>query len=547
MWHVFFMIVLASAHHAIEPNEQMHCKINPLTCILPAPKSVILQGGVFILPTTSAISAKGCAHRVVDQFIADVNKFTKCNFINAKGGNIIFLCDGVQNDDESYRITIDPSRITISATTERGLFWGSRSFLQLIIHAARNCENVISIPCAQIYDEPAFRWRGLNLDCARHFMSKEYIFKTIDVLSLYRMNVLHLHLTDDQGWRVEIKKYPLLTEIGAWRKQNGKKYGGFYTQKEIKEIVEYANRRHVLVVPEIDMPGHVQAAIASYPHLSCMGEKIEVSTRWGIHKDVLCVGKESTFDFVKDVLDEAIALFPSKYFHIGGDECLTLRWKRCEYCQMRIKNENLPNEKALHGYFVTRVASYLKLKGKILIGWDEIAESNLPENAVVQSWRGFKGAEIAAASGCKAIVSPTSHCYFDYGLTYTGLKKVYSFSPIPPMLPFGDEHLIMGSEACMWTEFAPEGKVDYMLYPRLLVLSEALWSSSQRKNFNEFLPRLRAQYPLLTALKVSYGPESEHYLWRLRYVARTIKIFFTILFHDPEAAWENLTHYHETN
>lgn len=520
--------------------------MNPVMLLLPKPQSVIIKEGAFVLENNCSIAGKGEAQNIAALLAEEINTRTHCK-INSSGkkGAISLTIDGTaREDDESYRISITPSAVRLSSSSQTGLFRASRTFLQLLmLSQGDNNTGGIKIPCAEITDSPAFRWRGLNLDCVRHFLSKEYILRTIDALALYRMNVLHLHLTDDQGWRLEIKKHPKLAETGAWRNEGGKKYGGYYTQREMKEIIEYAAQRHILIVPEIEMPGHAQAAIASYPHLSCTGKPIEVSTRWGIHKDVFCAGKEETFRFLEEVLDEVIALFPSKYVHVGGDECLTLRWKRCPLCQKRMRDEGIADERSLQGYFLRRIESYLKSKGKILIGWDEIIDGGLPENAVVQSWRGFKGAEFAASSGHNTIVSPTSHCYFDYGLTYTDLKKVHSFSPIPPMLPLSDETHILGSEACMWTEFTPENKIDSMLYPRLIVLAEALWSHPAGKNYSEFLTRLRRHYPLLASLGINVGAETESYFSRIRYNARMAGVFFSILIRDPEAAWENLTHY----
>lgn len=529
-----------------QTREGAHTPMNTIMLLLPRPKEIILKEGFYNLKSNCAITAKGNARHSASILADEINKLTNYNItINDRKGNIILSIERpLKVDDESYRISITPGLIQLSSHSETGLFRATSTLLQLfMLSHSENSTGPIEIPCAEIGDAPAFRWRGLNLDCVRHFLSKEYILRTIDVLALYRMNVLHLHLTDDQGWRLEIQKYPKLTEVGAWRVESGKKYGGFYSQKEMKEIIDYATQRHITVVPEIEMPGHAQAALAAYPALSCTGNPIEVSTRWGIHKDVFCAGKEETFKFLEDVLDEVIRLFPSKYIHIGGDECLMLRWKRCPLCQKRMREEGISDVKLLQGYFLRRIESYLKSKGKIAIGWDEIIDGGLPANVIVQSWRGFRGAEFAASSKHDTIVSPTSHCYFDYGLTYTGLEKVHSFSPIPPMLPLGDEEYILGSEACMWTEFTPESKINFMLYPRLIVLSEALWSHPAGKNFSEFLTRLRAHYRIFSALGVQYGNESESYFSRIRYNARMAGVFFSILFRDPEAAWENLTHY----
>ncbi len=445
-------------------------------------------------------------------------------------------------DDESYSMLITPAAVSIKARCGVGLFRGAQTFLQLA-HISRTLRGngPLTFPSLTIEDSPRFPWRGVNLDCARHFMPVEYIKRTIDILALYRMNILHLHLTDDQGWRLEIRKYPKLTEIGAWRRDGrGGRYGGFYTQEEMRGIVAYASKRHIVVVPEIEMPGHCQAALAAYPELSCTGGPFPVSARWGVHREAFCAEKEETFRFIEDVLDEVMTIFPSPHIHVGGDECLMLRWRHCPLCQGRIARENLVDEKGLQGYFIRRIGSFLKKRGRSLVGWDEIIEGGLPPGAVVQSWRGFRGAFTAASSGYDTIVSPTSHVYFDYGPAFTNLKKAYSFDPEPPDLGHDKKIHILGSEACMWTEFAPPELADALLYPRLLALADVLWSPGKERDFGEFRERLQAHYPVLSSLGVRYGAEDEPYYARIRYHLRLARIFLSILREDPEAAMENL-------
>ncbi|MCH7812843.1 MAG: beta-N-acetylhexosaminidase, partial [Planctomycetes bacterium] len=324
--------------------------------------------------------------------------------------------DSAFQTEERYALTVERKHITLRAVTPQGLFRGVQTLKQLLpptfaATTGQPSAGPWQIPCAVIEDQPRYRWRGLLLDCCRHFMTKEFVKRYIDLLAYHKMNVLHWHLTEDQGWRIEIKKYPKLTEIGAWRGQGDERYGGFYTQDDIREIVAYAASRYVTVVPEIEMPGHSVAALAAYPELSCTGGPFEVSTRWGVHADVYCAGNDQTFAFLEDVLSEVIELFPSEFIHIGGDECPKRRWKQCAKCQARIKAEGLADEHALQSYFIRRMEKFLNAKGKRLIGWDEILEGGLAPNATVQSWRGMKGAVAAAGAGHDVISSPTSHCY----------------------------------------------------------------------------------------------------------------------------------------
>lgn len=423
----------------------------------------------------------------------------------------LFLRDveNINNNPEGYHLIINKDQILIEAKDNRGLFYGVQTLKQIIFSSQISPKDkAIKFPCIEIYDYPKFQWRGLNLDCCRHFMSKDFIKRYIDLLAFQKMNILHWHLTEDQGWRIEIKKYPELTQIGAFRKyDDGSVYGGFYSQDDIKEIVQYAQSRFITVVPEIEMPGHSTAAIATYPQLSCTGGPFEVGTLWGVYKDIYCAGNEKTFEFLENVLSEVIELFPSKYIHIGGDEAPKDRWQNCEKCQLRIKEENLADEHELQSYFIKRIEKFLNSKGKEIIGWDEILEGGLAPGATVQSWRGTKGAIDAAKMNHDVIVSPTSHCYFDYPIETTDVPKVYCFNPIPDELTDEEAKHVLGSEGNMWTEYAPQHLIDYRLFPRLTALAEVLWTYPKERNYDEFSTRLKTFYNMLDDMNVNYNFE----------------------------------------
>lgn len=515
--------------------------------IIPRPLRISSRRGAFEINASTTVSAEGNGAGAARMLASSLSRITGFDIAAAPSpgkGSIILELEKKRavREIESYTLTVTGDRVRITAGHPAGLFRGTQTVRQLAMAARqRDKSGAVSIPGMEIDDAPRFSWRGLNLDCSRHFPPKEYVKRCIDLMALYKLNVLHLHLTDDQGWRIEIKKYPKLTSIGAWRKADGGgRYGGFYTQDDIRDIVAYARERHIMVVPEIEMPGHCQAALASYPHLSCTGKAFPVSRRWGIHKEIYCAGKEETFTFLEEVLDEVMELFPSPYIHVGGDECLKPRWKRCPRCQDRITREKLGDENGLQSYFIRRMEKFISGRGRKLIGWDEILEGGLAPGATVQSWRGFQGALAAAKSGHDTVVSPTSHTYFDYGLTYTNLAKVYSFEPVPAALTEIEARHVLGSEACMWTEFTPPDKIDPMLYPRIIALAEVLWATADGRDFAGFRARLGTHYPLLRSLGVSYGAEDEPVYTRIRYHFRMAKVFMSILREDPEAAMENL-------
>ncbi|HOY44632.1 MAG TPA: family 20 glycosylhydrolase [bacterium] len=408
---------------------------------------------------------------------------------------------------EGYRLTISRRELLLAAPSPAGLYRGGQTLRQML--PSGSGKRTLALPALEIIDQPRFSWRGVHVDVGRHFHSVSYMKRIIDWMALYKMNRLHWHLTEDQGWRIEIKKYPLLTGIGAWRTEpDGSRYGGFYTQQEIREVVGYAADRFIDVVPEIEMPGHCMAALAAYPGLSCAGGPFAVQTQWGVFKEVYCAGREETFAFLEDVLSEVIELFPFGYLHIGGDEVPRDRWQACPRCQARIKAEGLDDEAELQSWFISRIEKYLSAHGRRLIGWDEILDGGLAPGATVQSWRGMEGALIAARSGHDAIVSPGSHTYFNADISAIDLRKAYSFEPVPAGLEPERIPYIIGGECCLWSERITEENLDYQLFPRLLALSEVLWSHPGQRDYADFLRRVRNHYPLLETLGIGFGPEA---------------------------------------
>jgi hexosaminidase len=427
-------------------------------------------------------------------------------------------------EPEGYRLSVSDKYVMIKAHDEAGIFYGLQSLAQLL----KVKDGKATVPFCEIIDHPRFAYRGMHLDVSRHFFEPAAIKKWIDLLALYKINTFHWHLTDDQGWRIEIKKYPLLQSISAYRdetiighkrdsphKFDGKRYGGYYTQDEVKEIVKYATQRHITVIPEIEMPGHALAALAAYPQLGCTGGPYKTATFWGIFDDVYCAGNDETFTFLQNVLDEVLPLFPSKYIHIGGDECPKTKWKACPKCQKRIQDEHLKDEKELQSYFIGRMEKYLNSKGRQIIGWDEILEGGLTPGATVMSWTGEEGGIAAAKQHHEAIMTPEKYVYLDYyqslhpeeplaGGGYTPLSKVYNYEPITQELTSEEVKYIKGVQANAWSEYmaSPE-QAERQLFPRILALAEVGWSSKEHKNYADFLKRLRYHQPLLKKLNVS--------------------------------------------
>jgi len=386
------------------------------------------------------------------------------------------------------------------------------------------------MPCLEIEDYPRFSWRGMHLDVGRHFMPKEFIKKYIDLIALHKMNTFHWHLTEDQGWRIEIKKYPRLTQIGAWRKEtiaghfskkpmkfDGIAHGGFYSQDDIREIVEYAHRRYVTVVPEIEMPGHSQAAIVAYPELGNLSEKLPMRTYWGVDENILNAD-ESTILFMQDILTEVLGLFDSEFIHIGGDEAPKKQWEQSTKAQARIKELGLKDEHELQSYFIKRMDTFLTSKGRRLIGWDEILEGGLAPGATVMSWRGEKGGITASKAGHDVVMATTDYTYFDYYQGdpkmeplaiggYLPLQKVYSYNPIPAGMSKEQAKHILGAQGQVWTEYiSTPKKAEYMAFPRACALSEVLWTPMEKKDYNNFIDRLDIHLKRLDILDVNFRP-----------------------------------------
>jgi len=434
--------------------------------------------------------------------------------------------------DEGYSLSVESKSVLITGRAPAGVFYGIQTLRQLLpeqVEMENTVEGVEWIaPCVEILDKPRFPYRGLHLDVGRHFFPASFIKRYIDLMALHKMNYFHWHLTEDQGWRIEINKYPKLTEVGAYRDEtlvgharqrpqeyDGERYGGFYTQEEIKEVVEYAAQHYITVIPEIEMPGHSQAALAAYPELGCTGGPYEVATRWGVYGEVFCAGNEQTFEFLENVFLEVIELFPGQYIHIGGDECPKVRWEECEKCQARIKEEGLADEHELQSYFIRRIEEFLIAHDRKLIGWDEILEGGLAPEATVMSWRGTEGGIAAAKEHHDVIMTPTSHCYLDYYQGdreteplaiggYLSLDTVYSYEPVPEGLTEEEAKFILGTQGNVWTEYmeTPE-HVEYMVYPRACALAEIGWTPKRNKNFENFLDRMEGHYKRLQTMNVN--------------------------------------------
>ncbi|MHA1110075.1 MAG: beta-N-acetylhexosaminidase [Promethearchaeota archaeon] len=426
--------------------------------------------------------------------------------------------------EEGYQIEINQSNIAITAQKSAGLFYGIQTLFQLFPPSIERenglqVEERISLPCVYIEDNPRFSYRGMMLDVGRHFFSVDFIKKYLDLLSFYKYNTFHWHLTEDQGWRIEIKNYSLLTEVGAYRDDgNGGIYGGYYTQEEIREVVDYASARFITVIPEIEMPGHSMAALAAYPNLSCTGGPFNVSNEWGVHRDVYCAGNEETFTFLETVLTEVMELFPSKYIHIGGDECPKTRWEECPKCQARIVDEGLQNEHELQSYFISRINDFVQSHNRSIIGWNEIIEGGLAGNATVMAWNSWGAAVDAVRLNHNVIMTPTQYCYFDYyqGNPFTEpkaigglitLSKVYKFEPVPSELNDEEAQFIIGAQGNVWTEYidTPE-YVEYMSVPRMCALAEVIWTPSSQRNWNHFRIRLSEHFYILDEMNVNYRP-----------------------------------------
>jgi hexosaminidase len=519
--------------------------------MIPLPYKVEMTGGNFTVKGSTDILASPASDEVLDiakSFSKKMSAFTgKLLEVSQAGekqpGNSILLkLDQSLLDElgkEGYKLSVTSSRISITAPEPAGLFYGVQTLYQLLPPGifgdpgkADGKKPELKVPCQEMTDKPAFSWRGMHLDVSRHFFPKEFILKYIDLIAMHKMNVFHWHLTDDNGWRIEIKKYPELTGIAAWRADREAKswdqsepqrpgepatYGGFYTQDDIREIVAYAKERFVTIVPEIEMPGHTSEVFAAYPEFSCSGKKSTVQTgSYWPNSNIFCAGNDGTFRFLEEVLDEVIDLFPGEYIHIGGDEADKTAWKSCPKCQARIRQEGLSGVDELQSYFVKRIEKYLASKGKKMIGWDEIIDGGIAPDATVMSWRGFEGGIEAAKQGHEVVMCPVSHCYFDYyqadpefqppaiGGLITA-KKVYSFRPIPSELQGEVRLKILGGQGNIWTEYiSTPSHAEYMALPRMTALAEVLWSQEKDLNWGDFRKRLQKQFKRFENMDVNY-------------------------------------------
>jgi hexosaminidase len=421
--------------------------------------------------------------------------------------------DQAHGGDESYTLEALPKAITIRGVTAAGVAHAVQTLRQLFppeIESDRTIDRPYpwTVPAVRIEDAPRFNWRGLMFDSCRHISGKDYIKKTLDLLAYHKLNRFHWHLTEDQGWRIEIEKYPRLTEIGAYRiNSQGRRYGGFFTKEDVREVVSYAADRGIAIVPEIEMPGHCVAALASYADLSCTGKLIPVASEWGIFEDIFCAGKDRVFEFLEDVLTEVAELFPGPYIHIGGDEVPPTRWRNCKRCRKRIEEEELKDVGELQCYFFNRIEKILASLGKKPIGWDEVLCNDLAQSATMQVWRDMDHVSTAARLGYDVIVSPTSHVYFDYELDRIDLTRVYEFEPIPEKMPAAARKRILGGECTLWTEHTTRDQIESKLYPRIVAFAERLWSPASTP-FGDFHRRLQTHYERLGHLGVDYGAET---------------------------------------
>lgn len=536
--YLVVFLILSSILTTKKVSSQGGRSQNQSFSIIPQPASIKALHGHFTLSGETIIYFdKGSTElkKIAEMLASEIKSKTSFSLkvSEVKGSisknSILFTLKNANDSlkTEGYSLHVSQNFITLRAKMGNGIFYGLQTLLQLL-PVDRNVlsKPILNIPSVEIVDKPRFEWRGLMLDAGRYFYSMDFLKKYIDYLAMHKMNIFHWHLTEDHGWRLEIKKYPRLTEVAAWRESNQfdrtqldmTPKGGYYTQEQAKELVSFAASRYVQIVPEIEMPGHSFSALVAYPELSCTGGPFKMLSTWGIQKDIYCAGNEKTFEFLENVLSEVVSIFPSAVIHIGGDEAPKDRWKSCEKCQRRIKEEHLKNEHELQSYFIKRIEKFLLTKNKTIIGWDEILEGGLAPNASVMSWRGTKGGIEAAKQFHNVIMSPSNYYYLDYyqGQPYlepiafnsgvVSLEKVYSFEPYSTELTSSEQQYIKGVQGNMWSEYtqSPE-KVEYMTYPRAAAIAETGWSPANGKSWEDFKRRMENQYMRYELAGINYS------------------------------------------
>ncbi|MBL3655889.1 beta-N-acetylhexosaminidase [Fulvivirga sediminis] len=523
IWAVLFTSISCST--SVMKQEEYNSPIS----IIPEPVSLEQGKGALIINENTKLlfanedeEAKKIAKSFSDQFSLASGitlSIEESAEGNVEGGILFSVNENLDVPAEGYELIVDDKGISIVGKDNAGLFYGMQTLKQLLPPAIESTEKVEGekwlVPLVSIQDYPRYKWRGLHLDVSRHFSSVDFVKEYIDNMAMHKLNTFHWHLTDDQGWRIEIKKYPKLTEIGAYRDEtlvghagstefDGKRYGGFYTQEEIKEVVAYAKERHITVVPEIELPGHATAAVASYPEVGVTGNRPKVVTEWGVFLDIYGV-EDETFEFLQNVLVEVMELFPSKYIHIGGDEAWKDQWKASSKVQEKIKELGLKDEHELQSWFITRIEKFVNSKGRQIIGWDEILEGGLAPNAAVMSWRGEEGGIAAAKEKHYVVMTPGGYVYFDHYQGdpkfeplqisgYTTLEKVYSYDPTPEVLSEEEKKYILGAQANVWSEYLPTSEmIEYVVFPRVAALSEVLWTPLDNKDWEAFRKKIPNQ------------------------------------------------------
>ena len=497
--------------------------------IIPTPNEQTINNGFMEIENSPEIITESNFNSAATLFKNAIKKLDLTSKKTTKN-RINFSLNEKLNEEE-YILKINTDQINIEASTETGAIFGFQSLYQLMNLNLKN--GVVKLQNQVIKDSPRFKYRGMHLDVGRHMYPVSFIKKYIDGLAMLKFNNFHWHLTEDQGWRIEIEKYPELNNIGSYRDStlighytdkpwqfDKTRYGGYYTKKEIKEVVRYAQERGINVIPEIEMPGHSQAAVSSYPEFGCTGEQVGVAPLWGVFKEIYC-SKNETFDFLEDIIDEVVELFPGKYIHIGGDEAPKTNWKACGNCQNVINREELKDEHELQSYFITRMEKYINSKGKQIIGWDEILEGGLAPNATVMSWRGVSGGIEAANMNHEVIMTPNATCYLDHYQAkdtaneplaiggYTPIEEIYNYEPIPNELDESLHKYIIGAQGNVWTEYMKTSDhVEYMVFPRIFALSEVVWAKD-KPSFNDFENKVIDMYPILDKMDINYSKHLE--------------------------------------